>query len=286
MGVSMKRFVLLLLMVSLVAAQTPTLYSGQEERVMQEIRDANEQYSLGLTEEELLMVEECLTTEMCAFMAKEELQTEIDALMGMYLQYSLASEEDKPVIEGQMRDILEQMRDKIPQLAVKYTDTEEVTAPTQEDLDGLRDELGPGADEIIDNVVENATIYRDRVVYDVTDRQTLRKSALTRYTLRSEQKANIVERIPKKVAQTAGELRFSKTPIILKDDPVVEWTLDVGEEVSYYAEGDKSDVDMPAPVAYKRGAAEMELPLGLIGAGVVVFLVLVAVVGFFAMKKK
>ncbi|MCK4327997.1 MAG: hypothetical protein KAW41_06065 [Candidatus Diapherotrites archaeon] len=280
----MKRAILsLLLMLSLVAAESAGMqlmrFAGDSE-IDTTIDQMDAAYGLDLSPMEKKVVRYCIRRD-CPYMKNPTVREKTGAIMDKYLEYQLASDEDRPRIEREMAAMGEELKAILPRLRQKLAQdivirTQSMTAEQRQRIRERHPRIG----NIIDNA-KQVQVTRRVNVYQSEDPATGATDEWTFVTLEATGGNSLVEIIPKEVAASASLVSSDQEFTVLEDDPILEWDISARSEVTYSVPGDKSALvtDGPAIVYDKSGS-----PFLIIG--VVLLLVLVAGGAFFLSKKK
>lgn len=102
-------------------------------------------------------------------------------------------------------------------------------------------------DQAVNKANEQVQINKEIIIKEITfdDRTTRIKSSvvLTIKPLNVENPIDVVELIPKEIAENVKELEFSPKPIVLQEDPVIMWhleNLDEDTQLEYEVKGNLS----------------------------------------------
>ena len=280
----MKRVILsLLLMLTLVAAQSASMQlmalAGDSE-MDTAIDEMDTSYGLGLSDVEKKVIKHCVRRD-CPYTKNPAVRQKTGALMDKYVEHQLASAEDKPVIEREMRAMGEELRLILPRMRKKLAQdiVIRVRATTPENRQRLREQY-PKIGNAIDNAKE-IQITRRINVYESEDPTTGATEDWTFVTVEATGGNSLVEIIPKEIAASASLVASDQEFTVIEDDPILEWDISGASEVTYSVPGDKSALvsDSPAIVYDKSDNTFMIV-------GVVLLLAIVGGGAFFLTKKK
>ncbi|MEM3127020.1 MAG: hypothetical protein QW331_03050 [Candidatus Woesearchaeota archaeon] len=172
--------------------------------------------------------------------------------------------EKRRLIE-ELRKDREEVRAKLQQVRELKREKKEVIL--KENVEKLRkrfEQLPAEKRARIKNILKKRmlAIKRERRVYEIIDSETNKQKKTTEFAIvvpQSNESVEIVEEIPKSVAQNTNQVSFSDEPEIIENDPIVKWqfnSVSEEKEVSYSIDGEVNDLATTVVVAGEEEITE------------------------------
>lgn len=268
-----------------VGAKDLMVFAG-DDTIQEAISQADQAYGLELSPMEKKVVIQCMKRD-CPYMKNPRVKQKVNELMDKYVEYQLASGNDKTRLEQEMVGIGAELRNIMPRLKKKLA--QDIVKKARQLTPAERNQLKeryPKAAQAIENA-KSAQVTRRINVYEISDPASGTSDEFTFITLEVPEGGTLMEIVPKSVAADASLISSEQEFTVVQADPIIEWDIQAGSEITYSVPGDKSAsvTDGPA-IIYDKGDGTL-LIIGAVLAVIIIGAIIVFAGGaaFLAHKK-